>query len=92
MDAEALARLLQEAEALPDDAARQAWFEALPPEAREAVLAQAAAYAEAAFEAASDHLWAAEHVFEPMSRGDTPQEPLPVLHLPLNEEKQREKR
>jgi len=79
MDAEALARLLKEAEALPDDEARQQWFDALPPDAREAVLAAAKAYAEAAFEAASDYVWAAEKVFEPMSRGEAPEKPLPVL-------------
>ncbi len=82
MDEKALEALLREAENLPDDEARQRWLDALPPEVREAVLAKALAYAEAAFEAASDHLWAAQHVFEPLSQGETPEKPLPVVKLP----------
>ncbi len=82
MDEKTLEALLHEADNLPDDEARQRWLDALPPEIREAVLAKASAYAEAAFKAASDHLWAAQHVFEPLSQGETPERPLPVVTLP----------
>ncbi len=81
MDEQALETLLREAEQLPDDAARQRWLDSLSEEAREAVLARARAYAEAAFEAASDHLWVAQEVFDPMSHGEAPEKPLPKLHL-----------
>ncbi len=81
MDEQALKALLREAEQLPDDAARQRWLDGLSAEVREAVLARARAYAEAAFEAASDHLWVAQEVFDPMSHGEEPEKPLPKLHL-----------
>ncbi len=82
MDADTLKALLKEAEALPDDEARQRWLDSLSAEAREAVLAHARAYAEAAFEAAAEHLWVAQEVFDPMSHGETPAKPLPRLDLP----------
>ncbi len=82
MDEQALKALLRSAEALPDDEARQRWLDALSEEAREAVLASARAYAEAAFAAASEHLWVAQEVFDPMSHGETPAKPLPRLDLP----------
>ena len=81
MDADTLKTLLKEAEALPDDEARQRWLDSLSAEAREAVLANARAYAEAAFEAAAEHLWVAQEVFDPMSKGEEPAKPLPRLHL-----------
>ncbi len=82
MDEETLKALLKEAETLPHDEARQRWLEGLSEEAREAVLASARAYAEAAFAAASEHLWVAQEVFDPMSHGETPAKPLPRLDLP----------
>ncbi len=81
MDEDTLKALLKEAEALPDDEARQRWLDSLNAEAREAVLAQARAYAEAAFTAASEHLRVAQEVFDPMSRGEAPEKPLPRLNL-----------
>ena len=79
MDEDTLKALLKEAEALPDDEARQRWLDSLSAEAREAVLANARAYAEAAFEAAAEHLWVAQEVFDPMSKGEEPAKPLPRL-------------
>ncbi len=82
MNEETLKALLKEAETLPDDEARQRWLDNLSEEAREAVLASARAYAEAAFAAASERLWVAQEVFDPMSHGETPAKPLPRLDLP----------
>jgi hypothetical protein len=82
MDEDTLKALLKEAEALPDDDARQRWLDSLSDEVREAVLAHARAYAEAAFAAASEHLWVAQEVFDPMSHGETPAKPLPGIDLP----------
>ena len=82
MDEDTLKALLKEAESLPDDEARQRWLDSLSEEVREAVLTHARAYAEAAFEAAAEHLWVAQEVFDPMSHGETPAKPLPRLDLP----------
>ena len=82
MDEKSLERLLRQAAQLPDDEARQRWLDGLSAEAREAVLARARAYAEAAFAAASEHLWVAQEIFDPMSHGEAPEKPLPKVNLP----------
>ncbi len=82
MDEKRLMALLRQAKHLPNDEARQKWLDSLSAEERDAVLKKAREYAEAAFEAASDHLWAANNIFEPLSHGEDPTPPLPTVKVP----------
>ncbi len=83
MDEKALIALLREALDLTDEEARRQWWNNLPPDIRALLLSKVEAYMDAAFSAAADYLWAAQNVFEPMSRGEAPPEPLPKVHLPF---------
>ena len=82
MDEKRLMALLRQAEHLPNDETRQKWLDSLNAEERVAVLKKAREFAEAAFEAASDHLWAANNIFEPLSHGEDPEPPLPTVKVP----------
>ncbi len=74
-----LRALLKQAAELRSEEEREKWLKNLPPAVRDRILKEASNYAERAFAAASDHLWVANNVFDPMSKGEAPEKPIPKL-------------
>ena len=79
MDERELRALLNQAKKLRNDEEREEWLDKLDPEVREYILKHARKYLEKVFAAAADHIWVANNVFDPMSKGEEPDKPVPHL-------------